>query len=949
MTALARLPGVTFEAPAPPREDVLPRMDIAAFVGFASSGPIGVPVVVESPRRFRDVFGPDPELAWDDERGEVRRAHLGGAVEAFFSNGGVRCWVVRTADTATVARHTFELPGLIRAADRALWPAPLVRARARAHGSWCEPLAVSTALTRDPLPLQRTMAGDPIALSPGAYRIDLAVDRARLTPGDLLEITFDRSGPILLLFVERVVSVPGGVRVESAGVESGETRGAFWVQPPLAGSPAADALSLETTPPVPISESAGLAAASLLLGSPPSRVIVSRLSFEIQVWKGTELQQQLTALAFSERHPRCWAKLPDDDELFTRSIGTITDPLEGLILEASAPRFALAGPAGGAAAHYLPWGMGRVRKSDVARGVDIAATAGTSALERDGLARFGAGLFLDERLAAVGAGSLLGELEYRYYVAGSRLSGIHSLLPIEEASLVAVPDAVHRGWSRELPTPPTPLGAPLLDPVPDADTASRYHLTWSSVAGAASYTLQFDFDPDFPAAVTAFADLALTAPVTLPPQCPAEVFFRVRATSDTEIGPWSNTRGARLPAEAFAPCVAARPGSLWLDFTGDSASPSPALVWTTVDPVEALPLEWEIEEATEPQFSAAVPFAGDTMVAGYAPLPERRFTARYYRIRARAAGVAGPWSNTVFVGATERAAFTETASRVYDSTALLAVHRALLRFAAARGDLLALLSLPSHYRAPEALEHSGRLTPGGPEEEPAALASSPLTPRVPPLTEGETRVLSFGTLHHPWIVSRASGTLRRMAPDGAVAGVLAASALEDGAWRAAANRPFTGVVALEHDLRSWWARLVPARVNVILNTARGFLAQSEDTLGGESALERVHVRRLLILLRRVALREGQRAVFEPHGPELQRRLHHEFRQLLGELFHRGAFEGVDAEEAFRVVVDETNNRPASIEQGKLFVELQVAPAAALTFVTVRLITAGPGRLVVEEG
>ena len=46
-TRPARLPGVRFEAPPPPLAEVLPRMDVAVFVGFAASGPLHRPVVVE--------------------------------------------------------------------------------------------------------------------------------------------------------------------------------------------------------------------------------------------------------------------------------------------------------------------------------------------------------------------------------------------------------------------------------------------------------------------------------------------------------------------------------------------------------------------------------------------------------------------------------------------------------------------------------------------------------------------------------------------------------------------------------------------------------------------------------------------------------------------------------------------------------------------------------------
>ena len=65
------------------------RCDIAAFVGIASRGPIGVPVAVESWREFEATFG-----------GLDAQGHLPFAVRGFFENGGGRCHVVRVADTA---------------------------------------------------------------------------------------------------------------------------------------------------------------------------------------------------------------------------------------------------------------------------------------------------------------------------------------------------------------------------------------------------------------------------------------------------------------------------------------------------------------------------------------------------------------------------------------------------------------------------------------------------------------------------------------------------------------------------------------------------------------------------------------------------------------------------------------------------------------------------------
>src|ERR1700752_5168841 len=63
-----RLPGFRFETQAPPLPEVLPRMDIAVFVGFAASGPLQTPVAVESEPQFAAIFG--------DEGQKLPRGHV---------------------------------------------------------------------------------------------------------------------------------------------------------------------------------------------------------------------------------------------------------------------------------------------------------------------------------------------------------------------------------------------------------------------------------------------------------------------------------------------------------------------------------------------------------------------------------------------------------------------------------------------------------------------------------------------------------------------------------------------------------------------------------------------------------------------------------------------------------------------------------------------------------
>ncbi|HEX8127971.1 MAG TPA: hypothetical protein VF527_02640, partial [Pyrinomonadaceae bacterium] len=193
-----RLPGFRFEAQAPALDEWLPRMDVAAFVGFAASGPLNLPVAVESVAQFTSIFGEDAGVAWDRQRSVETFAYLAPAVRAFFDNGGRRCWIVRVARERAVenARNRarsnfFPVPGLMAGAlntsDDArkgvlekLNPAYV---QARSEGSWSDDLGVSASLISRPAQV--------IDFSLAKLRVELALDSPDdLVAGDLLRLTF---------------------------------------------------------------------------------------------------------------------------------------------------------------------------------------------------------------------------------------------------------------------------------------------------------------------------------------------------------------------------------------------------------------------------------------------------------------------------------------------------------------------------------------------------------------------------------------------------------------------------------------------------------------------------------------------------------------------------------------------------------------------------------------
>jgi phage tail sheath protein FI len=264
----------------------------------------------------------------------------------------------------------------------------------------------------------------------------------------------------------------------------------------------------------------------------------------------------------------------------------------------------------------------------------------------------------------------------------------------------------------------------------------------------------------------------------------------------------------------------------------------------------------------------------------------------------------------------------------YVPATLLSVEQNALSMCAARGDLFAVLDLPWSYREDDAISMVTSLKAAGDEA-----------------------TFSYGGVYHPWPIGRDdndSNWFRTIPPSGAACGVIASLANTRGAWIAPANTLITGVVDLDPGIaRERWLDLQQAQINIVRREARGFLSMSADTLSDEDDLRPINVRRLMMLLRRLAFQRGARYVFEPNSYAFQRLVAKGFDAVLRDLFRRGAFAGATAESSYQVVTDSSVNTSQSMDDGRFIVELKVAPALPLTFMTVRLLETGNQKLFVE--
>jgi hypothetical protein len=378
--------------------------------------------------------------------------------------------------------------------------------------------------------------------------------------------------------------------------------------------------------------------------------------------------------------------------------------------------------------------------------------------------------------------------------------------------------------------------------------------------------------------------------------------------------------------------------------------------WTDVTGTEAvLHLFWDghedgeffLQAAGERSFSEPeVVYRGKEKSVG---LQGWNLAETYFRVQIVDEEGFSPWSPILRVTVSGEPHWEVDHSVQGMSRDLVQIHRAMLRMCGARGDIFAVLSMPERYREEQAIAHANELR---------TLISQNATVSyfggaIPALTEEETNCLSFGALYFPWCFAETDRNNRSflvVPPDGPACGTMASRALARGAWIAPANEVWRGVVGVanrpRHDVEAE-EMLADARVNVVKHEPVGVLVLSQDTLSWDPDLREISVRRLLTLLRRLAYRVGVRYVFEPNNDAFRRTVQRNFQAVMESLYAKGAFRGKTPSESFRVNTGESVNPPQSVEAGRFFIELKVAPSLPMKFLTVKLLQIGERGFVIE--
>lgn len=954
-----RLPGVRFDVPAPALDEALPRMDIAFFAGFTASGPVDLPVAVESLAEFEDVFGGPITLL---QRRDHTPLHglLHGALRQFFSHGGRRAWVQRVA--AAHARCTwFPLQQMLllrRASSTSRWRAEPAWVAARSPGSWADSLRVRAAC--EALPLAVVPASMPV---PGPFDgrslwLDAVGPLAlTLSVGDTLKLPLLAGASAGEFLQGRVAELAGlgaprddgrqqrRLRLDRLACPRHDTRGATplrvgWTVPALRGDGSVEH-GVEAT---------GVWTPDAIAGQP-------RLRLQCRLPAATELELgELVRVSYADGRSPAWMAL---DELQTTALGAadgkVDVQMSGLpqvvpVRVRVAAIEAWRASAGETTALWLRAGIGAAFP-----GAPEARREGLALVPRDDGAPSLLGLPDDHAhyaaLAQQGSAARAAqafELRPRdaQALAGPRfaLASVPLLTPLaslDEAETMLLPLATGPGLAhglsaRCLPLPP--LRRDGLDRFSwrlfAEEALAGFHA--DALAGQAEALRLLGRTPRPLRGVHAVFGTSVDGPVEEP---------TLLAVPDAALPGWQRKRRPAHPRVLLPELPGPPPAPPAGEFADCGLTPLAAPAFLEDAPPDAagnFTLRWtqpeagvlfELQEAADPMLAVpSVVYSGsDTRLA----VVGRSTGTLYYRVRAMKAARTSAWSRVLQV----QVGGSSFELKPWDDADLLALHRLLLRAAAGRGDMLALLGLPEHYRWPEALAHA-ELLRGGPQPEDA---NAP-----PPLGPDEGRALSHGTLTHPWVLTRRVDELISGPPEGAIAGQLAASALARGAWFAVARQPMKDVVALGlATTADEQQALLEAQVNPLLASPAGFVAGSSETLCLDADWRPVNVRRLMCLLRRAALKRGATYVFEPHGDALRRTVERAFEAMLDQLLRRGAFAGRTSAEAYRVDVSDELNTPARLDAGQLRIDLKVAPALPLTFLTVRLSRSGE-RLSAQE-
>ena len=239
----------------------------------------------------------------------------------------------------------------------------------------------------------------------------------------------------------------------------------------------------------------------------------------------------------------------------------------------------------------------------------------------------------------------------------------------------------------------------------------------------------------------------------------------------------------------------------------------------------------------------------------------------------------------------------------------------------------------------------------------ALLDPQPVGGVGPDIPTVQTQRLQFDTkyaaFYYPRLVVTTAEASRAMGPSGHVAGLVARIDQERGVFKTPANEVVFGILDVEMVINRAEHEVLnpePYNINVIRDfrdQGRGIRVYGGRIITSLSDWKYLAVRRLMILIEKSIELGTQWAVFEPNGPLLWSRLIDSVSIFLRRLWHDGALLGLKPEQAFYVRCGTDTMSQDDIDNGRLIMEIGVAPVKPAEFVIIRISQTASGALVQE--
>lgn len=199
------------------------------------------------------------------------------------------------------------------------------------------------------------------------------------------------------------------------------------------------------------------------------------------------------------------------------------------------------------------------------------------------------------------------------------------------------------------------------------------------------------------------------------------------------------------------------------------------------------------------------------------------------------------------------------------------------------------------------------------------------------------------TLYVPWIgVSnpdrKAAEKTVTVPPSGHIAGIWARSDALRGVHKAPANEIVHGALRLQHRISS--AEQGPLNsqgVNCIRYFSNeGYLVWGARTYTEDANWRYLNVRRLFNMIEESIVESTRWIVFEPNDRNLWNAIRRDVSAFLLGFWRDGALMGDTPEQAFYVKCDEENNPQDSIDNGRVVIEIGIAPVKPAEFIMFKI-------------